>query len=66
MTPKELNKAMITLKLGPVAMAAAMGTSYSTFKQWRSGNRNMTPVSVRTVELLVAIKGTKIGKQFGV
>jgi len=66
MSPSELESAMKQLGLGPVAMAKSLGCSYNTFKQWKGGQRTMTPVAVRAVELLLAIQGTDVGRKFGV
>ncbi len=66
MTPKKLQQAREALELSPTEMAAAMGVTYDTFKSWQSGRRAMPAVADRCVELLVAMKGTRVGKQFGV
>jgi len=47
-------------------MAKAMGAPYDTFKDWNSGRRTLTPMGNRCIELLLALKGTRKGKQFGV
>jgi len=66
MSPENLDIAMKELNLRPVAFAKALNTSYSNLKQWRSGARNITPIGIRTIQLLLAVKGTEIGKKFGV
>lgn len=55
-----------TLGLTPGAMATAMGVTYDTYKDWQSGRRNMRPTARRCIELLLALKGTRKGKKFGV
>lgn len=54
------------LNLKPLEMAAVMGANYDTFKDWQSGRRNMTSTSLRCIDLLLAVKGTTIGRKFGV
>lgn len=50
----ELVQAEYTLDLGPVKMARAMGVTYSTYKNWRSGRTSMPAVATRCLELLLA------------
>lgn len=66
MNPEQLADARNTLDLTPTAMAAALGVSYDTFKDWQSGRRKMPPVASRCIELLLAVQGTRVGKKFGV
>jgi len=49
---RRLVEAEKELGLGPVAMSRAMGVSYGTYKDWRSGRREMPPVAIRCLELL--------------
>lgn len=66
MNSQELQEAREILGLKPGEMAAAMGTTYDTFKEWQSERRKMSKTAVRCVELLLALKGTRKGKKFGV
>lgn len=67
MDKDELNQVRTEIfELTPGEMAAAMGVSYDTFKDWQSGRRNMNSSAVRCIELLKALKGTRKGKKFGV
>lgn len=66
MNPEDIDNAMKELNLRPIAFAKALNTSYSNLKQWRSGERNITPIGVRAIQLLLAVKGTEIGAKFGV
>ncbi len=42
--------------LGPVAMAREIGAPYHTYKDWRSGRRNMPGVAFRCIELLQIVR----------
>ena len=55
-----LRKAEEELGLGPVSLSRAMGISYDTYKDWRSGRRNMSPVAVRCLELLLMYPRTAL------
>ena len=66
MTNDELTAARNELGLTPSEMAQAMGVSYDTFKDWQSGRRKLKGATVRVVEMLLAMKGTRVGKKFGV
>jgi len=52
----ELTAAEARLGLGPVAMAAEMGTPYSTYLKWRNESRTMPAVGWRCLELVLAQK----------
>lgn len=66
MNNDELTEAREELGLIPSQMAESMGVSYDTYKDWQSGRRKMSASAIRCVEMLVAMKGTRIGKKFGV
>lgn len=53
---EELLTAQQNLGLGPVAMAAEMGTPYDTYKSWLSERRTMPAVGWRCLELLLHVK----------
>jgi len=57
-----LREAEQALGLGPVAMAREIGAPYHTYKDWRSGRRNMPGVAFRCVELaqIVRAAGTTL------
>ncbi len=66
MDKDQLLEARNILGLRPTEMAKIMGTNYGTYKKWQNGERNMGGTSVRCIELLLAIKGTEAGRNFGV
>ena len=41
------------LGIGPVALAAELGTSYSNYCKWKNESRTMTPVAWRCLELVL-------------
>ncbi len=45
------------LGLGPIAMAAELGTSYSNYCKWKNESRTMTPVAWRCLELVRTARG---------
>lgn len=45
------------LGLGPVAMAAEMGVTYDTYKNWRSERNTMPAVAWRCLELVTKSQG---------
>lgn len=63
---EELKIARDELGLTAPEMAKAMGAPYPTFKDWQSGRNRLTPMGKRCIELLLSVKGTRAGKQFGV
>ena len=66
MDKDELLEVRLFLELSPTEMANIMGAKYGTFKKWQNGERSMGGTTVRCIELLLAIKGTRTGKKFGV
>lgn len=46
--------------------AKIMGVSYDTYKAWKGERRNMTGATRKLVEVLIAIKGSSVGKEFGI
>ena len=48
------------------ASSLALGTGYNTYKEWKSGRRKMTGPTLKLIKVLMAIKGTGVGKKFGV
>lgn len=44
--------------LRPGEMAAAMGVSYDTYKNWENGHRGMAAASVRLAEVLTMLPKT--------
>ena len=63
---EELKTVRAELGLSAPEMAKAMGAPYGTFKDWQSGRNRLTPMGKRCIELLLAMKGTRKGKEFGV
>lgn len=49
---QRIKDAEAELGLGPSALAAEMGVSYQTLKDWKSGRRKMQPVAFRCLELV--------------
>lgn len=58
MTRDELTAIRQRLGLGPVAMARALGVSYSTYRDWQSGKTRVHPAAVRCAELLQMLGDT--------
>lgn len=49
-----------------VSTAEALGTSYSTYKEWKGGRRKMLGPAIKLSFILIDLKGTRIGKNYGV
>ena len=62
----EILAAEQALELGPVAMARAMSLPYDTYKDLKSGRRPLKPIHIKCIALLLAVKGTRKGRRFGV
>ena len=56
----------ITMECTAKKAAEILNTNYNTYKEWKSDRRKMTGPSRRLVLVMLAIKGTSIGKKFGV
>ncbi len=63
---KKVQRVRKKLGLTRAEMADAMGTPYDTFKDWDSGRRNITPLGVRCMEMLIDLKDTDLGVKYGV
>lgn len=59
-------KAELELGLGPVALAEAMHVPYDTYKDLKSGRRELKGIHLRVLDLLLAVHGTRKGRRFGV
>ena len=51
---------------GAKATAVILGTSYDTYKSWKSNHRNMTTTVHKLVQVMLRISGTPLGAEFGV
>ena len=67
-TASKLIKIRAYLKLTMSEMADVMGAPYGTYAEWENGRREKvaTPAIQQFLRLLVDVRGTKIGKRFGV
>ena len=43
------------LDLGATKTARKIGTNYNTYKQWKSGRRNMCGTTLKLIELILVI-----------
>ena len=46
--------------------AVLLDSSYNTYKEWKGNRRKMTGPTLKLIKVLTAIKGTGVGKKFGV
>ncbi len=54
------------LSMTGVSVATVLGTSYSTYKSWKSDNRQMTGTTLRLIDYIFVAKGTEVGVVFGI
>ena len=55
-----------TMGCTAVKASELLGTNYSSYKSWKSCRRNMTGPTLKLIEMLTLVKGTIIGKKFGI
>lgn len=67
-TPSKLIKIRSYLGLNMTEMSETMGAPYYTYVEWEGSRRtnSMTPSTKQFLRLLVDVKGTEIGKRFGI
>lgn len=60
--------AALEIHLGKTAKdtATMLGTNYNSYKEWKGERRKMTGPTKRLIAVIYELKGTQIGKMFGV
>lgn len=66
--PQNQLLAALEIHLGKTAKdtAKALGTNYNSYKEWKGNRRQMTGPTKRLIAVLYEIKGSHVGKMFGV
>jgi len=66
MTAKEFKKAREQLNLDKGQMAELLKVDLRTVRRYENDHMPIKPVVALAIKLLLAVQGTKIGKEFGV